>query len=152
MPAPYQGGCQCGAVRYEIGDEPTGLNVCHCTDCQRQSGSAFSMSLRVPAASLRFISGTVKTFQMAGESGKPKDCAFCPQCGTRLYHALPGSPWVMVKPGTLDDPSHFKPVAHIWTRSKQPWIRIPDGMLAFEKGPLDPAVVDRAWAERDSTK
>jgi hypothetical protein len=58
----------------------------------------------------------------------------------------------MIKPGTLNDPSAFRPVAHIWTRSKQPWVQIPDGMLHFEKGPPDPAVVDRAWAERDSTK
>jgi len=148
MPAPYAGGCQCGAVRYEIDAEPAGLSVCHCTDCQRQSGSAFSMSLRVAGASVRFVKGSAKTFQMSGESGKPKNCAFCPDCGTRLYHALPGSPWFMIKPGTLDDPSAFAPVAHIWTRSKQPWVVLPDGMLAFEKGPPDPAVVDKAWAER----
>lgn len=148
MPKPYKGGCQCGAIRYEIDSEPAGLNVCHCTDCQRQSGSAFSMSLRVTASAVHFTKGQVKTFQMAGESGKPKNCAFCADCGTRIYHALPGSPTMMIKPGTLDEPKAFAPVAHIWTRSKQPWVVIPDGLLAFDKGPPDPAVVDRAWAER----
>lgn len=149
MPAPYSGGCQCGAVRYEITGEPTGLTVCHCTDCQRQSASAFGMSLRVPTASVRFTKGTPKTFSFAGDSGRPKVGAFCPDCGTRLYHILaPTAPSTTIKAGTLDNPSAFKPVVHIWTRSKQPWVPIPDGMLQYEKSAPDQAVVDKAWAER----
>lgn len=147
MPVPYRGGCQCGAVRYQISEEPLALYVCHCTNCQHQSASAFGMSLKVKSTSARFTKGTLKTFQLAGDSGQPKTGAFCPDCGTRLYHSAgPTAPSMTIKHGTLDDKYAFKPTAHIWMRSKQPWVSVPDGMPQFEKGPTDPAAIEKAWA------
>lgn len=150
MSAPYPGGCQCGAVRYEIVQEPAGYYVCHCTDCQRQSGSAFGMSMRVKAEAMHFTKGEPKTFITHGESGRPKSCAFCADCGTRLYHAFGTavSPWFTVKPGTLDNPRQFAPIAHIWTRSAQPWMVFDETVPRFEKQPPELTTLERLWAER----
>ena len=136
MAAPYAGGCQCGKIRYEITGTPKALVVCHCTDCQRQSGSAFGMTLPVNEADFRLTQGEVKTFASKSEAGRGKLGAFCPECGTRIYHK---PEWrkgtVSVKPGTLDDTSWLTPEIHLWTSSRQRWVRVPDDVKAFEKQP-----------------
>ena len=124
------GGCQCGTVRYRLAGEPLGLAVCHCTDCQRQSGSAFGMSLLLPSESFRLLSGALRTFTVRCDSGRTKFCAFCPSCGTRIYHQIIDAV-LSVKPGTLDDTSWLSPAAHYWTKSKQPWVPVPDGAQCF---------------------
>ncbi len=136
MATQYTGGCQCGEVRYEVVGLPRRLVVCHCTDCQRQSGSAFGMTLVVNEADFRLTQGEPKTFASKSAAGRAKRGAFCPQCGTRIYHkseARPGR--VSVKPGTLDDTSWLKPDMHIWTRSKQPWVTIPDRVKTHDTNP-----------------
>jgi len=128
------GGCQCGAVRYEITGEPRRLLVCHCRDCQRQSGSAFGMTLVVGASEFRILEGELKTFSVQSDAGREKLGAFCPSCGTRIYHKLEWRPdAVTIKPGTLDDTSWLEPKMHIWTRSKQPWVVIPEGVETHER-------------------
>jgi hypothetical protein len=119
--------------------EPKGLIACHCTECQRQSGSAFGMSLIVPREAFRMLSGEPRTFTRKGDSGLDVECAFCEGCGVRIYH----QPSVMkttvnVKPGTLDDTSGLDPLAHVWTSSKQAWVPIPDGVRQFPKNPPKP--------------
>ena len=131
MGSPREGGCQCGSVRYRLEDEPLGLAACHCTDCQRQSGSAFGMSLAVPVASFRLLSGELKKFTAMCDSGRTKDCAFCPSCGTRIYHQG-NEAALSIKPGTLDDTSWLDPDAHYWIKSKQPWVPIPGGVRCVE--------------------
>lgn len=124
-----QGGCQCGQVRYRLETEPRRLTVCHCLDCQRQSGSAFGLSLDVPKEAFKLVSGELETFRVLCDSGRPKDCAFCRRCGTRIYH---GGEWgLSIKAGTLDDTSSLRPDAHYWTKRKQPWVQIPEGALCF---------------------
>lgn len=133
------GGCQCGRVRYRVRGEPLSLAVCHCTLCQRQSGSAFGMSLMVPAESFELLSGELASFTVTCDSGRTKECAFCPACGTRIHHRGALDPSVVsLKPGTLDDPSGLVPGLHIWTRSRQAWVPIPEGVPCFEAEP-DPA-------------
>jgi hypothetical protein len=80
-----QGGCQCGAVRYELTAEPIAVSVCHCGECQRQSGSAFGMSMVMPRDAVRVLHGELKTYTRSSDSGRPVVCAFCPECGTRIY-------------------------------------------------------------------
>ena len=130
------GGCQCGDIRYEVIGTPQQLVVCHCADCQRQSGSAFGMTLVVNEADFRLTQGELNTFASKSDAGRAKLGAFCPACGTRIYHK---PEWrkgtVSVKPGTLDDTSILKPDIHIWTDSKQPWITIPEDVEAHEKYP-----------------
>ena len=85
MPAPYTGGCQCGQVRYELTGEPIRLIACHCTECQRQSGSAFGMSMLVRQDDLK-ISGVTKSFVRVVDSGNENITVFCPDCGVRIHN------------------------------------------------------------------
>ncbi len=124
-----EGACQCGSVRYRLEVEPLGLAVCHCRDCQRQTGSAFAMSLDIPTEAFRLLSGELKTFAAECESGRAKECAFCGSCGTRIYHR--GEWGTSIKAGTLDDTSDLKPTAHYWTKRKQPWVQIPQDVRCF---------------------
>ncbi len=134
----FEGGCQCGKVRYRLENERTVVAACHCTECQRQTGSAFGMSLIVPRESFS-LSGETKTFTRPADSGATVACAFCPECGTRIFHqpsSLPDT--VNVKPGTLDDPSWVEPALHLFVASKQPWTPIPEGVPRFDGAPPKP--------------
>ncbi|MFT3927681.1 MAG: GFA family protein [Myxococcales bacterium] len=123
-----EGGCQCGRVRYRISVEPLFLAACHCKECQRASGSAFSLSLMVPEQGFSY-EGELKLFERSSDSGRPLRCYFCPECGTRIYHQPSyAMPVVNVRAGTLDDTSWLQPKMHTWTRSKQPWAPIPEGI------------------------
>lgn len=136
MVTKHTGGCQCGAIRYEFSGDPKLVVACHCTDCQRQSGSAFGMTLVVDEADFRLTQGELKTFSSESAAGRAKLGAFCPDCGTRIYHKpewRKGS--VSVKPGTLDDTQWLQPTVHLWTNSKQGWVTIPDGVKTFETQP-----------------
>ena len=123
------GGCQCGHVRYEISGPVHGLAVCHCRDCQRQSSSAFGMSLFVLPDDFHLTQGTLKTFEVTADSGRKKTCAFCPECGSRIYHRTRRG--MSVKAGTLDDTSVLTPHGHYWTSRKQGWVTIPAGVPQF---------------------
>lgn len=125
-----EGGCQCGFIRYRVSGKPLRLNVCHCKDCQKQSGSAFGMSLVVRPESLALTAGEVKTFELQAESGRIKVCAFCPKCGVRIYNAT--AALCSVKAGTLDDTNGLVPDAHYWTSRKQAWAQLPDDLPCFE--------------------
>ncbi len=119
------GGCQCGTMRFRIVGQPLTLYVCHCKDCQKQSSSAFGMSLWVNAADFNLISGELSFYLTYGESGTTKQCGYCDLCGSRIFHTSDQPNAVLsVKAGSLDDTSKLKPVAHIWTRSAQPWVTI----------------------------
>ena len=124
-----EGGCQCGRIRYRVEGKSFGLAICHCTECQRQSGSAFGMSLAVAPTAFKLSSGVLKTFEVKCDSGRIKTCAFCPDCGTRIYHQTGNG--MSLKAGTLDDTSWLNPEAHYWTKRKQSWVMIPDGVSQF---------------------
>lgn len=136
MPFPYTGGCQCGQIRYEIQAEPLTLYACHCTECQRQSSSAFGMSMPVPREAVKLLQGTPKQWSRPAASGRAVVCFFCGDCGTRLFHQ-PGrnNKITNIKPGTLDDKRWLQPVANLWTVSAQPWITLSDHRLNFEQQP-----------------
>jgi hypothetical protein len=130
----FSGGCLCGAVRYECNAEPMGMAICHCTHCQKVSGSAFSVNIVVPAPSVTW-QGQSASYADTGESGKPLSRKFCRNCGSSLAtetEALPGA--IIIKAGTLDDKSWLKPNYHLWTRSAQPWVQIQSGATTFPKG------------------
>ncbi|TFH22368.1 MAG: aldehyde-activating protein [Myxococcales bacterium] len=131
-----EGGCQCGKVRYRIGAEPITLAACHCKECQRQSGSAFGMSLVVRGDDFELLSGELRDFVRSSDSGRTIRCAFCPDCGTRIYHEPTYMEGVLnVKAGTLDDTSTLEPALHAWTGSKQRWISLPEAATCFEGQP-----------------
>ena len=135
MTAPYTGGCQCRSVRYILTTEPIRLSACHCKECQRQSGSAFGMSMPVKKESLT-VTGATKQFIRTADSGGEVTGVgvFCPDCGVRIYHALKSAPDVLsIKPGTLDDTSWLRPSTFIWMKSAQGWFAVPDGVNALER-------------------
>ena len=135
MKPPYFGGCQCGQVKYELKAEPIRLIVCHCKQCQLQSGSAFGMSMHIKKGSLK-VSGAIKSFERIADSGNKNTGCFCPECGNRIYnipHALPET--LVLKPGTLDNTKWLKPKAMIWLKSAQGWVPVPPTMkTADEQG------------------
>jgi hypothetical protein len=139
------GGCQCGDIRYRLEAEPLTLYACHCRHCQKQSSSAFGMSLWVPLAAIVFVRGKPETWTTRGDSGGLKDCAFCDHCGSRIYHGFGEGP-VSLKPGSLDDTSDLRPVAHIWTRRAQPWLDLAStGVPCYPGEPDDDAELLRLW-------
>jgi hypothetical protein len=129
------GGCQCGAVRFAISAKPLEVYVCHCRECRKQSASAFGISVIVPAASFRVTQGVVKEWTRPTDSGNTLVCRFCPNCGSRLWHASPGADAVSVKGGSLDEPVDFAAAVHIWTARKLPGVIIPDGVPQFPGEP-----------------
>ena len=149
IPLPVTGGCQCGQVRYRVSEAPLTLYVCHCTECQRQSTAGFSMSMPVPRAGFMITEGQPQTWTRTADSGRTVACAFCPHCGTRVFHAPTRNPAVVnVKPGTLDNTRWLKPVGHLWTRSAQPWVIIPPDVIVFTAQPSDFSPLYTAWAEQ----
>jgi len=146
MKLPLTGGCQCGAVRYAIDAEPLTLYACHCTECQRQTGSAFALSMVVKREALRITSGAPKEWLRRHESGRVIACVFCDACGTRLYHNPHINTQITIlKPGTLDDTTWLDPVGHIWTRSAQCWVDIPDETVNYDVQPPDFSGLIETW-------
>jgi len=125
------------------------LYACHCTDCQKQSSSAFGMSLIVDRKHLEITAGLdrLKSWGTRGDDGRMKHCAFCGDCGTRLYHGgeTDAEP-VSIKAGSLDDTRRLRPVAQIWLQSAQPWID-PDPALyrCYPREPDDEAELEVLW-------
>jgi hypothetical protein len=140
------GGCQCGALRYALSAEPQAIYVCHCTECQRQSASAFGMSMPVSETGLTLTSGTPKEWRRTAASGHVVTAFFCPECGSRIFTRstrLPGT--VFLKCGTLDDTRRLRPVVHFWTSSAQPWVPIPPGDLSSLRDEADFAAIAERW-------
>lgn len=130
-----EGGCQCGAVRYRIKAERLTSYACHCRECQKQSASAFGISVPVFEANIE-IRGITNSWRRPTDSGSHTRCFFCPICGSRLYHAGENRPGlVTIKGGSLDDAKHLAPVAHIWTASKQDWVVLPEDVPQWEYQP-----------------
>jgi len=131
------GGCQCGAVRYEITGAPHALYVCHCRECRKQSASAFGISLEVARADLRLTRGTPAHWTRPADSGRRLACLFCPACGSRLWHepADGAGLTLTVKGGSLDEPLDLTPAIHIWTARKLEGVIIPAHARQFPGEP-----------------
>jgi hypothetical protein len=133
---PLTGGRQCGAVRYDVAEDPVALFVCHCTECRRQSSSAFGITVYVPTAGLRWTAGSPKAWTRPADSGDTVDCYFCGDCGSRLWHRSRGAPhYTSVKGGSLDQPVELAAAIHIWTSRKLPGVIIPDSAQQFPEEP-----------------
>ena len=147
---PQHGGCLCGEVRYRLTEDPVTLYACHCTDCQRQSGSSFGLSMIVREQSLEVVRGRPQEYKLTLDDGRVKQSRYCGHCATRLFNPSRVAGLAVLEPGTLDDTSWLRPVAHIWTRSAQPWVAIPGDALRFEKEPRGEEMLSlvRAWKGR----
>lgn len=138
MVAPFQGGCRCGAVRYEVSAEPFAVMNCHCRDCQYASGGGFTTAVVVPKPAFKLTKGTPKRHTVKGDSGKDIARSFCGDCGSPLFSEPPDAPIWVVKAGSLDDPSWLKMSGALYTNSAQPWAHIDASLMAFEKMPPAP--------------
>lgn len=133
MPETFEGGCPCGAVRYRLNSAPIFVQACHCRDCQRQTGSAFVVNALIETDRITLLSGAPEPVAMPTESGRPHDVYRCPSCKTALWSDYGRRPALrFVRVGTLDDPAALPPKAHIFTRSKLPWVGLPEGARTFE--------------------
>lgn len=123
---PMTGGCQCGSVRYEVAEAPVARFVCHCTECRRQSASAFGISVYVNTAAVRITRGSPKVWSRPANSGDTVDCSFCPDCGLRLWHVGRAEPEITsIKGGSLDAPVDLTGAMHVWTSRRLPGVAIP---------------------------
>lgn len=132
-----EGGCACGAVRYEITAPLIGVGVCHCRQCQYGSGGGPNYVALAPKEGLAFTKGEPKRFASPGGSGQDVVRVFCAECGTPLISDTVG-PFYPVKLGSFDDPSVVTPSIHIWTSEAQPWHRVDPGLPAFPQNPPFP--------------
>jgi hypothetical protein len=133
MAGDQQGGCACGAVRYRLASAPMFVHCCHCRDCQRQTGSAFVLNALIEADRVILLSGNAEPVAVPTDSGLPHQIHRCPACKVAVWSIYGAGPKLrFVSVGTLDDPSAMPPDVHIYTRSKLPWVALPEGVPAFE--------------------
>jgi hypothetical protein len=131
------GRCLCGAMTYSCDAEPIFTAICHCKDCQRQTGTAFSIVVGVPVDAVVVSGDSLASFSTVGEDhGQEVERRFCSTCGSPVVSAMAANPGVMViKAGTLDDASWLEPQLEVWGRSAQPWVGPPQGRPRLDRGP-----------------
>jgi len=129
----FEGGCACGEVRYRIGSAPMFVHCCHCLNCQRHTGSAFVVNLLIEAARVELLRGAPEPVDMPPNGGTPNRIFRCPACRVAVWSEYGGrTEFRFVRGGALDDPAAVTPDVHIYVRSKLPWVRLPEGIPAFD--------------------
>jgi hypothetical protein len=126
-----EGGCACGAVRYRLASDPLFVHCCHCLNCQRQTGSAFVVNVLIEADRVELLEGEPEPVAVPRSGGKEQKIWRCAECQTALYSEYTSPRVRFVRAGTLDDPSSVAPDVHIFTRSKLPWLTLPESVPAF---------------------
>jgi hypothetical protein len=122
--AKLDGSCLCGKVTYTCAAEPLAVAACHCTDCQRQTGTSFSIIVGVPRDALHIQGDSLASFTTVGtDTGQEVSRRFCPECGSPVMSLADAMPELaFIKAGTLHDTSWLDPQLHVWCDSAQPWI------------------------------
>ena len=118
------GGCHCGFITFEAEIDPADVGVCHCTDCQSLSGTAFTTYVFAPRAGFKLLSGTPKIYYKTGSSGAKRAQAFCPECGSRMYAsaAVAEPERYNLRLGTIRQRHELRPQVQIWCRSALGWV------------------------------
>jgi len=126
---PLDGGCTCRAVRFRLTSAPLFVHCCHCTWCQRESGSSFALNAMIESERVELLSGEPELVDTPSASGAGQRIARCPRCRIAVWsHYAGAGPLIkFVRVGTLDQPDHLPPNIHIFTASKQPWVILPSG-------------------------
>ena len=128
------GGCYCGNITFEAEVEPDGVRICHCTDCQHLTGSAFRVNVSVAKDKIRFSGGEAKTYIKTAESGAKRVHAFCPDCGTPVFSTTVGEvKGYGLRVGTIRQRAQLKPAKQQWCRSALGWTQEIDGLPRFDK-------------------
>lgn len=150
------GRCACGEIAFCLHDAPYVVHCCHCTDCQRETGSAFALNAVIETERVELTGGTPESIMVPSASGRGQEILRCPTCKTAVWshYGGVGTKAAFIRVGTLDDPAGCPPSVHIFTRSKLPWVVVPQGVPAFEAfyaGRDIPGVYGEAGAERFRT-
>jgi hypothetical protein len=117
------GACHCGAIAFEAEVDPARVGMCHCTDCQTLSGSAFRVNVTAAAATFRLLRGEPRTYLKTADSGGLRRHGFCGDCGTPIYSAAPENPTSYgLRLGTIAQRRELSPQRQIWRRSALPWV------------------------------
>ena len=146
----YSGHCECKSVRYQYTGEPLTCYACHCTDCQTSSGSAFTLSMIVNRKDIEVTEGEL-SINVIDYNGTKVQRHHCGQCGTALWFSADEYPdMVALKPGTFEDTTWFKPIAHLWLRSAQPWVTLDKTTIQYEKQPEISELIE-LWSKREKT-
>ena len=128
----FDGKCSCGEITFTLQSKPMFVNCCHCLDCQRQTGSAFVINALIETDRIA-LRGTPEVVGVPTESGRPHDIHRCPTCKVAVWSDYGRRPKLrFVRVGTLLEPHAIAPDAHIFVRSKVPWVRLPDDAPQFE--------------------
>ena len=129
---PLDGGCTCGAVRYRMTTTPLFVHCCHCTWCQRETGSAFAINAMIEADRVTLLKGEPEPVNTPSNSDKGQKIARCPTCRVAVWshYAGAGERVCFVRVGTLDAPDRLPPDIHIFTSTKQRWVVLPPGTPA----------------------
>ena len=129
----HDGGCACGQVRYRVKTAPMFVNCCHCTQCQRLTGSAFVINALIETDRIEVLKGDIRPTTGPSESGRPHDIYRCSACQTALWSDYGRRPALrFLRVGTLDNPAAMPPDAHIFTRSSLPWVNLTKEAAVFE--------------------
>ena len=135
MSEAFEGRCTCGFVRYRMASRPLFVNCCHCTWCQRETGSAFAINAMIEADRVEVIAGEPVRIDTPSNSGKGQKITRCPKCHVALWsnYAGAGDAVRFVRVGTLEEPGRMPPDIHIFISTKQPWVVLPPGTPAMEE-------------------
>jgi hypothetical protein len=131
------GRCHCGYITYEADIDPDRILICHCTDCQTLSGSAFRVVAYTRENAFNLLSGELKIYVKTSESGNKRPQSFCPECGSPIYATADGAgPKVYsIRVGSTRQRNQIVPHAQVWSRSAQRWVTHIGSMRKFEKQP-----------------
>jgi hypothetical protein len=127
-----EGGCACGAVRYRLASDPLFIHCCHCLNCQRQTGSAFAINMLIEADRLEVLTGELQPVDVPRDDGSMQRIYRCPSCQIAVYSEYTRPEVRFVRAGTLDTPSTVAPDIHIYTKSKLPWVTVPESVPAVD--------------------
>ncbi|MFK8049925.1 MAG: GFA family protein [Halioglobus sp.] len=131
------GSCQCQHIRYTVEGDPLMTYACHCKDCQKRTGSAFSMGTIFPLSAIT-VTGQLSSWERTSDAGDSNTRMSCSKCGNIIYGVGSATPeFIKLQTGTLEDTSDIHPDAHIWTKSSQPWVAIPDSAIQHESQPAN---------------
>ncbi|MGF7111466.1 hypothetical protein QF017_000951 [Pseudomonas laurylsulfatiphila] len=131
----FSGGCACKAIRYECSAVPIYSLNCHCLDCQRATGSAYSSVRIVPASAVRILSGELRYHVVKSDAGHEVRRGFCPDCGSPTLGEIVERPEVvLINCGSLDDPSQYPPSMDFYTSRAQPWDIMDPALMKYAKG------------------
>lgn len=128
----FLGGCSCGEVRFELKRKPLFVHCCHCTFCQRQTGTSFGLNALIETSEVSLLQGSPERTELPSQSGKGQSVMRCPKCQIALWshYGAGGDLISFVRVGTLDEAAKIKPSLHIYTSSKQPWVTLSDEIPA----------------------